>query len=95
MKKQVFIALGLSTILMSGCVTQSIQQGKDLSISGIAYAEAVDKLLDVTMDRIIDFDSEELKKTRRGSDLKGMITQKNQAVVNELVEIEKFRETPR
>jgi hypothetical protein len=91
MKKQVFIALGLSTILMSGCVTQSIQQGKDLSISGIAYAEAVDKLLDVTMDRIIDFDSEELKKTRRGSDLKGMITQKNQAVVNELVEIEKFR----
>jgi hypothetical protein len=91
MKKNVFVALGLAAMLMSGCVTQSIQQGKDLSISGIAYTEAVDKLLDVTTDRVIDFDTEELKKTRRGSDLKGMISQKNQAVVDVLIEIERFR----
>ncbi|MES0447696.1 MAG: hypothetical protein ABUJ92_14275, partial [Desulfobacterales bacterium] len=91
MKKHVFVALGLVTILMSGCVTQSIQQGKDLSTSGIAYTKAVDKLLDATTDRVIDFDTEELKKTRRGSDLKGMITQKNMAVVDLLKEIGKFR----
>lgn len=91
MKKHVFVALGLATILMSGCVTQSIQQGKDLSTSGIAYTKAVDKLLDATTDRVIDFDTEELKKTRRGSDLKGMITQKNIAVVDLLKEIGKFR----
>ncbi len=90
-KKHVFVALGLATILMSGCVTQSIQQGKDLSTSAIAYTEAVDKLLDATTDRVIDFDTEELKKTRRGSDLRGMITQKNLAVLDVLTEIGKFR----
>jgi hypothetical protein len=91
MKKHVFVALGLATILMSGCVTQSIQQGKDLSTSGIRYTEAVDKLLDVTVDRIIDFDTEELKKTRRGSDLEGIITQKNEALSDQVTEIERFR----
>ena len=91
MKKNMIIAFGLSVLLISGCATQSIQQGKDLSSSGIAYTEAVDKLLDATTDRVIDFDTEELKKTRRGSDLKGMITQKNVAVADVLTEIGKFR----
>ncbi len=91
MKKHVFLALGLATILMSGCVTQSIQQGKDLSTSGIAYTEAVDKLLDVTTDRVIDFDTKELKKTRRGSDLRGMITQKNEELSNLLTQMGRFR----
>ncbi len=91
MKKHVFVALGLAAILMSGCATQSIQQGKDLSTSGIAYTEAVDKLLDATADRVINFDTEELKRSRRGSDLTGMITNKNLAVVDVLTEIGRFR----
>jgi len=91
MKKNMIIAFGLSVLLISGCATQSIQQGKDLSTSGIAYTEAVGKLLDVTTDRVIDFDTEELKKTRRGSDLRGMITNKNVAVADVLTEIGKFR----
>jgi hypothetical protein len=91
MKKHVFVALGLATILMSGCLTQSIQQGKDLSTSGIAYTEAVDKLLDATTDRVIDFDTKELIKSRRGSDPMGMITQKNEELSNLLTQIGKFR----
>lgn len=91
MKKSVILSLCLSLLLINGCATQAIQQGKDLSTSGIAYAEAVNNLLDATTDRVIDFDNEELKKTRLGSDPKGMITEKNKAVVILLAEIEKFR----
>ena len=90
-KKKMILIIGISVALLSGCATQSIQQGKDLSISGIAYTEAVDKLLDVTADRVIDFDTQELKKTRRGSDPRGMITQKNEAVGAVLTEISRFR----
>ena len=91
MKKNMIIAFGLSILLISGCATPSIQQGKDLSASGIAYTEAVDSLLDTATDRVIDFDTAELKRTRRGSDLRGMITQKNVAVADVLTEIGKFR----
>lgn len=91
MKNSIIIVFGLSVLLICGCATQSIQQGKDLSSSGIAYTEAVDKLLDVTTDRVIDFDNEELKKTRRGSGLGDMITQKNEAVADVLTEIGRFR----
>ncbi len=91
MKKTMIIAFGLSVLLICGCLSQTIQQGKNLSASGIAYTEAVDKLLDVTTDRVIDFDTEELKKTRRGSDLRKMITQKNAALSDVLAEIGKFR----
>jgi len=85
------VFLGMALVLISGCATQSIQQGKDLSTSGIVYTDAVDKLLDVITDRIIDFDTAELKKTRRGTDLKGMITQKNEAIEAIITEINKFR----
>ena len=91
MTRKIFLVAGLSVALLSGCATQSIEQGKDLSASGIAYSDAVDKLLDVTADRLIDFDTEELKKTRRGSDPKGMITSKNKKVRIVLTKIEKFR----
>jgi hypothetical protein len=91
MKNSMIIVFGLSVLLICGCASHSVQQGKDLSSSGIAYTEAVDKLLDATTDRVIDFDNEELKKTRRGSDLRGMITQKNEAVADVLTEIGRFR----
>ena len=91
MGKKIIIAFGLSILLISGCATHTIKQGKDLSASGIAYTEAVDKLLDTTIDRVIDFDNEELKKSRRGSNLRGMIVQKNKAMTDILVEIERFR----
>lgn len=91
MKKHVFVVLGLATILMGGCVTLSIRQGKDLSTSGIAYTQAVDKLLDAATDRVIDFDTKELKKSRRGSDLRGMIIQKNDELSNLLTQIARFR----
>lgn len=81
----------LGASLLSGCATRSIRTGKDLSTSGIAYSDAVENLLDVTTDRIIDFDNEELKKTRRGSNLREMITEQNEAVTDVLAEIEGFR----
>ena len=93
--KNMIIAIGLGFLLISGCATQSIQQGKDLSTSGIAYTNAVDKLLDVTTDRIIDFDTEELKRSRRGSDPRGMITEKNMAVTDVIKELEEFRKQTR
>lgn len=80
-----------STLVATGCATQSIRQGQDLSSSGVAYTDAVDKLLDVTTDRVINFDSAELIKTRRGSDLKKMITEKNEALQSVLVELGRFR----
>jgi hypothetical protein len=89
--KKIIIAFGLSILLISGCATHTVKQSKDLSASGIAYTEAVDKLLDNTFDRIIDFDNEELKKARGGSDLKRKITDKNQLIISLLTEIERFR----
>ncbi len=89
--RHILVAVGLSALLINGCATQHIQQGKDLSSSGIAYTEAINKLLDVAVDRIIDFDTEELKKSRIGSNLRDQITQKNQAVVDIISEIEEFR----
>jgi len=91
MKKYVFLFLSLAVFMVGGCATQSIQQGKDLSTSGIAYTDAVNDLLDVTKDRIIDFDTKELKKTRRGSNLREIITQKNMAVLDVLSEINEFQ----
>ena len=90
MKKKI-ITFVLSVLLISGCATHTIKQSRDLSASGIAYTEAVDKLLDTTIDKIIDFDNEELKKSRRGSNLRGMITEKNKAITDILAEIERFR----
>jgi predicted small secreted protein len=91
MKKSIFLVFCLSALLISGCATQSIQQGKDLSSSGIAYTEAVNNLLNVTIDRVIDFDSEELIKTRRGSNPEKMIRDKNKLMLELLSEIERFR----
>ncbi len=91
MGKKILIVFGLSILLVSGCATHTIKQSKDLSASGIAYTEAVDKLLNTAVDRVIDFDNEVLKKSRRGSNLRRKIAQKNQAITEVLAEIERFR----
>lgn len=91
MNKQIFLFFGLSVLLISSCATQTIQRGKDLSTSGIAYTEAVNNLLDITIDRIIEFDNEELIKSRRGSSPREIIEQKNQAVLALISEISEFR----
>jgi hypothetical protein len=91
MKKHIVVIAGLLIFLVSSCATQSIKQGKDLSSSGIAYTKAVSSLLDVATDRLIEFDTEELKKTRYGSNLRERIIQKNEAVTNVLAEIAEFR----
>jgi predicted small secreted protein len=91
MKKSIIFIFWLCALLISGCATQTVQQGKDLSSSGIAYTDAVNNLLDITVDRIIDFDSAELMKSRRGSNLREQVIQKNQAVVLVISEIDTFR----
>jgi hypothetical protein len=60
-------AIALLSILAfaGGCAsTASIEQGKNLSASGIAYSDAVYALIDVSIDKVIDFDSVELRKGR-------------------------------
>lgn len=91
MNRKLILTTVLGAVLLSGCATQSIQQGKDLSTSGIAYTDAVDSLLVVTTDQVIDFDSAELKKTRRGSNLRDMVSTKNEGLIGVLTELNKFR----
>lgn len=83
-------------MMLSGCVgpSRKIQQGKDLSTSGILYAEAVNGLLDVTIDRVIDFDSTEAVRMRRWSNedtLKDAIQERDSALVGLLSELNSFR----
>lgn len=79
-------------LLGSGCATtQTIQQGRDLSTSAIAYSDATAALLELTTDRVIEFDTDELIKTRRGENPRQMITDKNQAVSDVIGEIRKFQ----
>jgi hypothetical protein len=91
MIRKLFIVILLGGALLSGCATQSIQEGKDISSSGIAYTDAVDNLLDVTAERLIDFDTAELKRTRRSLNLHEMIVDKNQALLSVLEELDRFR----
>lgn len=78
--------------LGSGCATtQNIYQSRDLSTSAIAYSDATTALLELTTDRVIEFDTAELIKTRRGANPRQMITEKNQAVSDVIGEIRKFQ----
>jgi len=84
------LALALSFALC-GCVTQTVRQGKDLSTSGIAYAAAVDALLDTTTGEVIDFDNKELIKGRISSDPTGALAARDQAMAELLDRIAEFR----
>ena len=93
MNKKIIFPLVIISVIISGCTTQSIKQGKDLSTSGIAYTVAVDNLIGTSIDTVIDFDSAELKKSRIGSksDLMDIITCKNKALIKILKEFSAFR----
>lgn len=82
-------------LLATGCLTQSVRPARDLSGSGIAYAEAVDKLLDLTADRVIAFDNQELVRTRAGTDPREMLAARNAALLGVLDELERFRSQTR
>jgi hypothetical protein len=83
-------------LALSGCAgpSQQIQQGKDLSTSGIQYADAVNGLLDVTIDRVIDFDSTEALKIRKRmfeERLKETIQERDSAVLALVKELNSMR----
>lgn len=85
------LAIGTFALVLCGCVTQTIKEGKDLSTSGIAYADAVDSLLDVTTDTVVDFDNNELIKTRISSSPEKGLADKDAAMFDLLSEIAAFR----
>ncbi len=77
-----------------GCTAaQSVQDGKDLSASGISYSESISKLVDIGIDKVIDFNSEELKKSRFGSEseLEDRINQHNTKLGGDISELERFQ----
>jgi hypothetical protein len=85
----------LALLLPAGCLTQSVRQAKDLSGSGIAYAEAVDQLLDIARDQVISFDNQELVRTRSGADPQEMLAARNTALLALLDELERCRDQAR
>lgn len=92
MRRKLILSASLAAMLLGGCATtQSIQQGKDLSSSGIAYTDAVVNLLVITTDQVIDFDSAELIKTRRGTNPREMVSAKNDGLVGVITELNRFR----
>ena len=79
-----------------GCAgpTQTIRQGQDFCRAGIQYTEALDKLLDVTITTVIDFDSDELLRQRKRADpndLAGFLTQRDEALTEQVKTLETFR----
>jgi hypothetical protein len=91
-----FLVLSGLVLLLSGCnsSSQKIQQGRDLSTSGIQYTEALNSLLDVTIDRVIDFDSSEAIRIRKWADestLKKTIQDRDSALLALLNELNSFR----
>ncbi len=88
MSRKLIIAILLSNTLLLGCATQ---QGKDLSTSGIAYTDAVCKLIDVTTEVIIDFDSAGLRKIRSGTGLRERLTDRNEELIDIINELNRFR----
>lgn len=92
MHKKLILSVSVIAALLVGCsTTQSIQQGKDLSTSGVAYTDAVENLLVIATDQVIDFDSAELIKTRRGTNPRAMVSEKNDGLVGVITELNRFR----
>ena len=86
----------LLCFLMTGCVgpTQTLQQGTDLCDAGIQYTDALDKLLDVTIETVIDYDSDELIRQRKyadPNDLRGFLDERNKALTEQVRTLETFR----
>jgi hypothetical protein len=94
--RRFFVLSGL-ILLLSGCISssQKIEQGRDLSTSGIQYAEAMNGLLDVAIDRVIDFDSSEailIREWANEKTLKQTIEDRDTALLELLNELYSFRQ---
>lgn len=79
-----------------GCAgpTQTIRQGQDFCRAGIQYTEALDKLLDVTITTVIDFDSDELIRQRKRTDpneLRPFLEERDKALAEQVKTLETFR----
>ncbi|CAA6827792.1 MAG: Unknown protein [uncultured Thiotrichaceae bacterium] len=81
----------LGAVSVVGCSTNTINEGRNLSASGIAYTESVNALLDETIKQVIDFDSQELLITRIGSNPRRMLKEKNKVLSELIKEIDLFR----
>ncbi len=90
-RKNAILVLGISALLVSGCSSNTLKKSRNVSASGIAYADNVNELLDETIKQVIDFDSRELLKTRIGSNPKKMLQDKNKALSSLIAEINHFR----
>ncbi len=91
MHRQAILILGILALLMTACSSNTLKQSRNVSASGVAYADSVNELLDETIKQVIDFDSHELLKTRIGSNPKQMLKQKNKALITLISEINRFR----
>jgi hypothetical protein len=96
LRSYLLLVLSCLILVLSGCVgpSQRIQQGKDLSTSGIQYADAVNGLLDVTIDRVIDFDSTEALRIRKRMPenmLTETIQERDTALLDLVKELNSFR----
>jgi hypothetical protein len=91
MKTTATLALGIISIFITGCSSNTLIKSQNMSASGIAYADSVNELLDETIKQVIDFDSKELLKTRAGSSRKKMLKEKNESLGKLIKEINHFR----
>lgn len=91
MRKTTNHIIGVISIFIVGCSSNTLTKSQDMSASGIAYADSVNELLDETVKQVIDFDSKELLKTRSGSDREKMLKEKNSALTKLIKEINHFR----
>jgi hypothetical protein len=90
------VAAVLACLALGGCLgpTQTVQQGKDLCSAGIQYTEALEKLLDVTIETVIDYDSDELIRQRKyadPNDLRRFLDERNEALIDQVKTLETFR----
>lgn len=81
---------------LTGCAgsTQTLRQGKNLCSAGIQYTDALDKLLDVTIETVIDYDSNELLRERKYADpnrLRMILDERNDALIGQVRTLETFR----
>lgn len=95
-RKAVKAAAVLACLAVGGCVgpTQTLQQGKDLCACGVQYTETLDKLLDVTIETVIDYDSDELIRQRKyadPNDLRGFLAERDEAMIEQVRTLETFR----
>ncbi len=95
-RKTMKTAMILGCLALGGCLgpTQTLQQGSDLCAAGVQYAEALDQLLDVTIETVIDYDSDELLRQRKyadPNDLRRFLDERDDALIEQVKTLETFR----